>query len=96
MPTLTRWDGVLDEDIPPAIQQMNARRVRYVLWTNALDRGCAVDSCSDQLSIFRTYLKSSYMPVHSFEDGDVLWEKIDDRTLVSREANQVDRVGGTD
>jgi hypothetical protein len=36
------------------------------------------------------------MPVHSFEDGDVLWEKIDDRTLVSREANQVDRVGGTD
>jgi hypothetical protein len=96
MPTLTRWDGVLDEDIPPAIQQMNARRVRYVLWTNALDRGCAVNSCSDQLSIFRTYLRSSYMPVHSFEDGDVLWEKIDDRTLVSREANQVDRVGGTD
>jgi hypothetical protein len=77
MPTLTRWDGVLDEDIPPAIQQMKARQVRYVLWTNTLDEGCAFDSCTDQLSIFRTYLTSSYTRIHSFDDGDVLWQKMD-------------------
>jgi hypothetical protein len=77
MPTLTRWDGVLDEDIEPAIQQMQARRVRYVLWTNTLDEGCAFNSCTDQLSIFRTYLNSSYRRIHSFDDGDVLWQKMD-------------------
>jgi hypothetical protein len=77
MPTLTRWDGVLDEDIEPAIQQMKARHVRYVLWTGALDEGCEFDSCRDQLSIFRTYLRSTYRHIHSFEDGDVLWQKMD-------------------
>ena len=77
MPTLTRWDGVLDEDIQPAIEQMKARRVRYVLWTSALDEGCAFHACTDQLSGFRAYLKSSYRPAHTFDDGDVLWEKAD-------------------
>jgi hypothetical protein len=77
IPTLTRWDGVLDEDIEPAIQQMKAQRVRYVLWTSALDDGCAFHSCTDPLSIFRTYLTSAYKGIHTFEDGDVLWEKMD-------------------
>jgi hypothetical protein len=77
MPTLTRWDGVLDEDIQPAIQQMKARQVRYVLWTNTLDGGCAFNSCTDQLSIFRTYLKSSYRRIQTFDDGDILWQRID-------------------
>ena len=77
MPTLTRWDGVLDEDIQPAIEQMKARPVRYVLWTNGLDEGCGFDSCTDQLSIFRSYLKSSYRSIHTFDDGDVLWQKMD-------------------
>lgn len=80
MPTLARWDGVLGEDIRPAIQQMKTRRVRYVLWTRALDEGCGLNSCTDQLSIFRAYLKSSYKRVRSFEDGDVLWQKIDEVT----------------
>jgi hypothetical protein len=81
MPTLTRWDGVLDEDIPSAIEQMKARQVRYVLWTRALDEGCGFDSCSDQLSIFRTYLKSSYRLAHTFDDGDLLWQRVDDGML---------------
>jgi hypothetical protein len=91
MPTLTRWDGVLDEDIQPAIQQMKARQVRYVLWTSSLDEGCALDSCTDQLSIFRAYLKSSYRRIHTFEDGDMLWQKIDDRTLLRRASNEAGR-----
>jgi hypothetical protein len=91
MPTLTRFDGVLDEDIEPAIQQMKARRVRYVLWTSTLDEGCAFNSCTDQLSIFRTYLKSSYRRIRGFDDGDVLWQKIDDRTPLGGESNESDR-----
>jgi hypothetical protein len=90
MPSLTRFDGVLDKDIEPAIQQMKARRVRYVLWTSTLDEGCAFHSCTDQLSIFRTYLKSSYRRVRGFDDGDVLWQKIDDGTL-GGESNESDR-----
>ena len=91
MPTLTRFDGVLDEDIEPAIQQMKARRVRYVLWTSTLDEGCAFNSCTDQLSIFRTYLTSSYRRIRGFDDGDVLWQKIDDGTPVGGESNESDR-----
>jgi hypothetical protein len=82
MPTLTRWDGVLDEDIEPAVQQMKAQRVPYVLWTKALDEGCEFNFCRDQLSVFRTYLKSSYRRIHTFDDGDVLWQEIDDRILL--------------
>ena len=44
-----------------------------------------------QLSVFRTYLKSCYEPVHSFEDGDVLWQKMDYRTLLISETNEADR-----
>jgi len=91
MPTLTRWDGVLDEDIQPAIQQMKARRVRYVLWTSTLDEGCAFNSCTDQLSMFRTYLTSSYRRIRGFDDGDVLWQKIHDRTPLGGESNESDR-----
>ena len=91
MPTLTRFDGVLDEDIEPAIQQMKARRVRYVLWTSTLDEGCAFNSCTDQLSIFRTYLTSSYRRIRGFDDGDVLWQKIDDRTPLGGESSESDR-----
>jgi hypothetical protein len=91
MPTLTRWDGVLDEDIKPAVEQMKAQEVRYVLWTHALDDGCAFNSCSDQLSIFRTYLESSYRPVRTFDDGDVLWQKVDDRMLLSTTSHEGDR-----
>jgi hypothetical protein len=90
MPTLTRWDGVLDEDIQPAIQQTKARRVRYVLWTKSLDERCALNSCTDQLSIFRTYLKSSYRRIHTFDDGDILWQRIDERTLLSCASNEAD------
>lgn len=75
LPTLSRWDGVLDEDIQPAVEQMKAREVPYVLWTHALDEGCAFDSCTDQLTIFRTYLKSAYRPIRTFYDGDVVWQK---------------------
>jgi hypothetical protein len=91
MPTLTRWDGVLDEDIQPAVEQMKTLRVRYVLWTHSLDEGCALGSCTDQLSIFRTYLKSSYRPVRTFDDGDVLWQKADDRMLLSGTSHEGDR-----
>jgi hypothetical protein len=90
MPTLTRWDGVLDEDIQPAIQQMKVRRVRYVLWTHSLDERCEFNSCTDQLSIFRTYLKSSYRRIHTFDDGDILWQEIDERTLLSAASHEAD------
>jgi hypothetical protein len=75
VPTLSRWDGVLDEDILQAVEQMKARRVRYVLWTGSLD----ADS-TDQLSVFGTYLRSSYRRVHRFDDGDVVWEKMEGRS----------------
>jgi hypothetical protein len=78
MPTIGRWDTVRSQDIALSIQQIRAKQVRYVLWTQNLDEGCEFSACQDQLSPFRAYLKSSYTPVQAFADGDTLWEKVDD------------------
>jgi hypothetical protein len=79
-PTLAREDGFTNKNIESAIQQMKAHPVRYVLWTRTLDRGCGLTPCLDDLTPFRTYRNASYRPTHTFEDGDVLWQKIDPAT----------------
>ncbi|WP_263358124.1 hypothetical protein [Acidicapsa ligni] len=78
MPTLARWDTLRSQDIASSIQQIQAKRVRYVLWKQTLDEGCEFSACQDQLSPFRAYLKSSYTLVQVFADGDTVWEKLDD------------------
>ncbi len=78
MPSLTRWDAFHDQDVEPAVKQMKTHQVRYVLWTPMLDKDCKSTPCEDYLSPFRTYLNSSYTRVRTFEDGDVVWQKIED------------------
>ena len=72
-PTVTRPDGVRDQDVASILQQMKANRISYVLWTRNLDVNCEFASCDDYLVGLRAYLASSYVRVHSFDDGDVLW-----------------------
>lgn len=78
VPTLGRWDGVSDQDIVLSVREMRSKRVPYVLWKRDMDEGCSSIDCNDSLSPFRTYLHSSYTPVETFQDGDVLWQKLDD------------------
>lgn len=62
-----------------------------MLWTQTLDDGYELTPCNDCLPPFRTYLNSSYRRTHTFEDGDVLWQKIDDRAPLSGESNEADQ-----
>lgn len=83
VPTLGLWDIGSDEEIASFIREMRARRVPYVLWTHSLDEGCGATDCKDFLSPFRTYLRSSYVRIETFQDGDVLWQKLNNRADVS-------------
>jgi len=75
LPTLSRWDSTRPEDIGPAIQQMDAKHVKFVLWNEHLDERCSFFSCKDYLSPARNYLMHSFRPVHTFPNGDVLWQR---------------------
>ena len=83
-PTLAGLDDA--QNIESALQQMKARRVRYVLWTPDLDKGCELMPCQDRLSPFRAYLNSSYRLIHTFQDGDILWQKADDAASFNSES----------
>lgn len=78
-PTVTRPDGVRDQDVAAIIQQMKANRIPYLLWTHNLDEGCEFVRCNDYLFPLRAYLVSSYARVRTFDDGDALWMRSADR-----------------
>jgi Dolichyl-phosphate-mannose-protein mannosyltransferase len=78
VPTVGRGDVGPDEDIERSIQVMKAKRVRYVLWPRVLDADCKPAGCDDFLSPFRSYLRQSYRPIRTFQDGDVFWQRQDD------------------
>ncbi|QEE28424.1 hypothetical protein FTW19_10675 [Terriglobus albidus] len=75
LPTLSRWDSTRPEDIEPAIQQMEAKHVKFILWNEHLDERCSFFSCKDYLSPARNYLTRSFRSLHTFPNGDVLWQR---------------------
>ena len=83
-PTVTRPDGVRDQDIAAIIQQMRVNRIPYVLWTHTLDEDCEFARCNDYFLDLRAYLVSSYVRVRTFDDGDVLWVRSDERSYPPR------------
>jgi len=60
------------EDIAAVIQQLEGKRVQYVLWRARLD---SAGSSKDHLLPLRTYLHLKYTQVHAFADGDTVWER---------------------
>ena len=70
---------VLDRSHDPGVErivrEVTASKVRYVLWTAALDRGCSFSTCNDSASPFRRYLVAFYAPVRTFDDGDTVWQR---------------------
>jgi hypothetical protein len=60
------------EDIASVIQQLEGKRVQYVLWRARLD---SAESSKDHLLPLRTYLHLKYTQVHAFADGDTVWER---------------------
>jgi hypothetical protein len=56
-----------------AVEQLKARNVRYVFWSQRFDqlRGAA----ATHIAPLRSYLHQSYRNVHTFPDGEEAWEK---------------------
>jgi hypothetical protein len=71
-------DGILPgeetrpEDIAGVIQQLEGKRVQFVLWRPRLD---APESSQDNLIPLRIYIHSKYTQFHVFADGDTVWER---------------------
>lgn len=62
--------------VEQAIQQLEAKHVRFILWTRSLDSQCdPAHPCEDYLTPIRDYLSHSYTRARIFPDGDVLWQR---------------------
>jgi hypothetical protein len=63
------------EHIARAIQQLEAKKVRFVLWSRHLDYGDQVERPTEDIIPLRTYLRERYLRVQVFSDQDELWER---------------------
>jgi hypothetical protein len=64
----------LPEHIDLAIQQLEAKKVHFVLWPKALDT--ETDVAEPRLiAPLRDYLGRQYFPVHVFLDGEQVWQR---------------------
>jgi hypothetical protein len=63
------------EYIELAIQQLEEKKVRYVLWSQRLDDANAVHPGEDHLGPLRAYLHNRYNRVRIFPDRDEVWER---------------------
>jgi hypothetical protein len=61
------------EFIDRSLHQVETRRTRFVIWSKRLDP--LPSGASDQLLTLRTFLQSQYRVVHTFSDGDEVWER---------------------
>ena len=74
--TMNPVDASGPQAVEQTIQQLQANRVQYILWTRNLDAQCDPDRrCEDYLTPLRDYLHTSYTSVRAFPDGDTLWQR---------------------
>jgi Dolichyl-phosphate-mannose-protein mannosyltransferase len=59
-----------------SIRQLDAKAVRYVLWSPSLELAIVQkDDSGNHLAAFRAYLEQRYRRVRTFSDADQLWER---------------------
>jgi hypothetical protein len=64
------------EYVDSSMRQLDAKAVRYILWSPRLDSPSPEKAATDNhLAPFREYLKENYEKVRSFPDSDQLWER---------------------
>jgi hypothetical protein len=63
------------EYVEAAVRQLQAAPVRYILWTPRLNTPDPLEGeAAYHLVPFRTFLNERYQKVHTFADGDEVWE----------------------
>jgi hypothetical protein len=69
-------EGTRPEEIALAIQQLERKRVRYVLWARRLDdAGDLPVGTRDNVAPLREYLHEAYGEEKTFPDGDEVWKR---------------------
>jgi 4-amino-4-deoxy-L-arabinose transferase-like glycosyltransferase len=69
-------EGTRPEDISSAIQQLEGRQVRYVLWAARLDHvDDVLGPSKDHVAPLRAYLHTKYTRVQVFSDGDAVLQR---------------------
>jgi hypothetical protein len=69
-------EGNRPEEIALAIQQLEAKRVQYVLWAPRLDSADDLPThAQDHVVPLRKYLHARYSLVMVFPDGDEVWQR---------------------
>jgi len=67
--------AIRPEEAERVIQELQTTNVPLILWTAHLDAPCVSNRpCDKGTSILRDYLHRSYVRVHTFPDGDTLWQ----------------------
>jgi len=69
---ITPGEDTRAEDVASAIQQLEQKRVQYILWRARLE---STESAKDSVTPLRAYLHLKYSLVHTFSDGDMVWER---------------------
>jgi hypothetical protein len=63
------------EEATRVIHQLQTTPVPLILWSEHLDEPCNSNRpCDDGVALLRDYLHRSYVRVHTFPDGDTLWQ----------------------
>ncbi len=74
--SLDPWDAPRVEDIELAIQQIESKKVRYILREKTVDWWCGLGHpCPVTIAYFQTYLQTAFTCQHTFPNGDTLWRK---------------------
>jgi hypothetical protein len=68
--------GTRPEFVQRSIEQLDERRVRYILWSQLLDPADNRDLSTDSLSPLRAYLRGHYKRVQVFANREEIWERI--------------------
>jgi hypothetical protein len=75
VPFLTTTDYTRPEQVQDVLDSLDARGVRLINWSASMDRPEDPSDAGDHLGPLRAYLRAHYHVVHTFADGDQVWER---------------------
>jgi hypothetical protein len=75
-------DGTRHEEVALTIRQLELKHVPYVLWAARLgSMDDLIDHPEDHVVPLRVYLRAQYSHVHTFSDGDQVWQRNESTSL---------------
>lgn len=78
---ITRNESTRPEDVERSIREVDAKRVRYILWSAYNDQPDPLHPLEDHLTPLRAYLRERYQRVQTFADRDEVWERASEPPL---------------